>query len=179
MQRKAKVGRHKSAVSMKTEIESELEIIISEQTVRRRLYEVRSESFVAREKSYMDKANRIQRIEYARNYPEKPLGFLDHVLWIDESKFSLFGSDRKVMVWRTPKETYDPKRTAPTVKHGGGSVKCWSCMFSLGVGNLVFIDGNMTGDSYRDLLQKNVFASVKNVSLGQERVMQHDNGLKY
>ncbi|GFX53139.1 transposable element Tcb1 transposase [Trichonephila clavipes] len=40
----------------------------------------------------------------------------------DESKFNIFGSDRRRMVWRKPNTSYHPKHTIPTVKHGGGSV---------------------------------------------------------
>ena len=45
----------------------------------------------------------------------------------DESKFNLFGSDGKVMVWRVSKEEFPPACTVPTVKHGGGNVKVWGC----------------------------------------------------
>ena len=38
--------------------------------------------------------------------------------WSDESKFELFSSKNRVMVWRTPKETFDPQGIVPTVKHG-------------------------------------------------------------
>ena len=56
-------------------------------------------------------------------YQDKWIFFWKHVLWSDESKYDLFGSDGKVMIWRTPKEEYDKKCIVPTVKHGGGSVK--------------------------------------------------------
>ena len=40
-------------------------------------------------------------------------------------------------------------------------MKCWGCISSSSVGNLVFIDGNMTGEVYRDILQRNLCESVK------------------
>ena len=55
------------------------------------------------------------------------------------------------MVWRTSNENFDPKCTVPTVKHGGGNVKYWGCFSLSGVGNLIFIDGNMTAELYRDI----------------------------
>ena len=179
IQRKIKVDRRKSASCVKAEVEAELGIAISEQTVRRRMHEVGLNGRVARKKPYVSKVNRGKRLEYARNYREKPLGYWDHVLWSDESKFNLFGSDGKVMVWRTSKEALDPICTVPTVKYGGGNVKCWGCMSSSGVGNLVFITGNMTGEMYRDILQKNLFESVKKLKLGKDWVMQHDNDPKH
>jgi len=45
------------------------------------------------------------------------------------------------------KEEMAPRNTRPTVKHGGGSVMVWGCMSASGVGELVFIDGNM--DQYQ------------------------------
>ena len=102
-------------------------------------------------KPYVDKTNLMKRIQYAKKYREQLLCFWDQVLWTDESKFNLFGFDGRVMVWRTPQEAFDPRRTVPTVKHGGGNVMCWSCISSSAVGSLVFIDGNMTGEVYRDI----------------------------
>ena len=99
MRRKVKVDRCKSVLSVKTEVESELGIFISEQTMRCRLHEIEFKSRVARKKPYMDKANRIMRVEYARQYREKPSNFWDLMLWTDESRFNLFGSDGEVMVW--------------------------------------------------------------------------------
>ena len=88
------------------------------------------------------------------------------MLWTDESKFNLFGSGGRVMVWRTPQEAFDPRCMVPIVKHRGENVKCWGSFSSSGVGNLVFIDGNMTGEVYRDILQRNLFESVKKTEFG-------------
>ena len=147
--------------------------------MRRRLHEIGLKGRVTRKKQYVNKVNRGKRLEYAKTYREKPLGYWDNVLWTDESKFNLFGSDGKVMVWRTPKEELGPKCTVPTVKCGGGSVKCWGCFSSCGVENLVFIEGNMTGEVYRDILQKTLFESIKKLNVGREWFMQQDNDPKY
>ena len=96
--------------------------------------------------------------------------FGNNVIWSDESKFNLFGSDGKVMAWRSTKEELEPRCTVPTVKHGGGNVKCWGYFSSSSVGNLVFIDGNMTGELYRDILITKAF-----VTIGEE--IEHGQGL--
>ena len=87
----------------------------------------------------------------------------------------MFGSDGKVMVWRTTTEELDPKCTVPTVKHGGRSVKCWGCFSSYGVGNLIFIDGNMTGEMCRAILDNNLLQSVNKLGMGAQWIFQHDN----
>ena len=114
VQRKVKVDWWKSASSVKIDIESELGITISEQTVRRCLLEIGLKGRVTRKKPYVNKVNRGKRLEYGKTYREKPLGYWDNVLWTDESKFNLFESDGKVTVWRTPKGELDPKCTVPT-----------------------------------------------------------------
>ena len=81
LQRKVKTNRRKPAASVKAELESELQVIISESTVRRRLHEVGLYGRVARKKPYVNKRNRRKRLEYAKNYREKPLGFWNKVLW--------------------------------------------------------------------------------------------------
>ncbi len=45
-----------------------------------------------------------------------------HVLWSDETKTDLFGSDGVKLVWRQPVEEYKDNCVLPTVKHDGGSV---------------------------------------------------------
>ena len=164
---------------MKTVIETEFGIIISEQTARRRLHETGFKGRAARKKPYVDKSNRMKCIQYAKKYREQPLCFWDQVLWTDESKFNLFGSDGRIVVWRTPQQAFDPRCTVPTVEHGGGNVKCWGSFSSSCVGNLVFIDGNMTGEVYRDILQRNLFESVKKLNFGQNWVLHHDNDSKH
>ena len=168
IQCKIKTDRRKSSISVKVELQIELKITISETTIRRRAHEIGLYGRVGQNKPYLNKANRGKRLEYARTYREKPLGFWNNVIWSDESKFNLFGSDGKVMVWRSTKEELEPRCTVPTVKHGGGHIKCWGCFSSSGVGNLLFIDGNMTGELYRDILQKNLLQSAKKLNMAKD-----------
>ena len=164
IQRKIKTDSRKSSTSVK----AELNITISETTIRRRAHEISLYGRVARKKPYPNKANRGKRLEYARTYREKPLGFWNNVIRSDESKFNLFGSDGKVMVWQFTKEELESRCTVLNVRHGGGNVKCWGCFSSSGIGNLVFIDGNMTGELYRDILQKNLLQSAKKLNMAKD-----------
>ena len=104
---------------MASELEKDLGLLISESTVKRRAHETGLYGRVARKKPYVSKNNRLKRLKYAREMLQKPLGFWDSIVWSDESKFNLFGSDGRIMAWRTRDEEFDPKCTVPVVKHGG------------------------------------------------------------
>ena len=171
IQRKIKTDHRKSSTSVKAELQTELNITISETTIRRRAHEIGLYWRVVRKKLYLNKANLGKRLEYARTYHEKPLGFWNNVIWSNESKFNLFGSDGKVMVWWSTKKEFESRCTVSTVKHGGGNVKCCVCFSSSGVGNLVFIDGNMIGELYRDILRKNLLQSAKKLNMAQGLVI--------
>ncbi|CAF1479687.1 unnamed protein product [Didymodactylos carnosus] len=175
IQRKLKIDRRKTARS----VTSELGIVISQSTVQRRAHEIGLFGRVARKKPYVSKMDRVQRLKYAKEMLEKPFDYWDTVVWSDESKFNLFGSDGKVMVWRSRKEEFDPKCTLPTVKYGGGSVMVWGCFTKKGVGKLYILDRIMDRFHYREILEKNLIPSIRQLSLGTNFTFMHDNDPKH
>ena len=64
IQRKIKANRPEPAAAVKAELETSLNIVISESTVRRRLHEVGLYGRVARKKPYVNKINRGKRLQY-------------------------------------------------------------------------------------------------------------------
>ncbi|GFW12387.1 transposable element Tcb1 transposase [Trichonephila clavipes] len=97
----------------------------------------------------------------------------------DESKFNIFGSDGRRMVWRKPNTSHHPKHTIPTVKHADGSVMVWGCMAAPGVGKLVFIDGVMHKMAYLNILQNNLKENADKLGLGSNFIFQQDNDPKH
>ena len=83
------------------------------------------------------------------------------------------------MFWRMPKEELDPKCIVPTVKHTVENVNCCGYFSTAGVSTLVFIDGNMTGNMYPDILEKNLFESIKKLNLGNKWIFEDDNDPKH
>ena len=67
------------------------------------------------------------------------MDYWNHVIWSDEMKINLFGSDGFKHVWRWPGEEYKDKCIMPSVKHGGGNVIVWGCMSAADVGDLYFM----------------------------------------
>uniref|UniRef100_A0A8R1IDS4 Uncharacterized protein n=1 Tax=Caenorhabditis japonica TaxID=281687 RepID=A0A8R1IDS4_CAEJA len=76
------------------------------------------------------------------------------VLWSDESKYLIIGTDGVTLVQRPGDQRNDPKHQVPTVKHGGGNVMMWGCFHANGVGSLIRITGTMESYMYKNILEK-------------------------
>jgi transposase len=154
-------------------------IQVSTQTVRNALKERGFHGRVARKKPWISKVNRGKRLDFVKTHRNKDMDFWKSVIFTDESKFNLFGSDGRAMVWRQPNTELDPKNTTPTVKHGGGSVMVWGCFSASGVGNLVFIDGIMNQYVYMDLLKSNLKVSAQKLGIEKSFSFYQDNDPKH
>ena len=133
---------------------------------------------VARKKPYVNKINRGKRFRFAREILAKPLRYWENVVWTDESKFNLFGSDGKLMLWRTPQEEVDPKCAVLTVKHSGGSVVVWGCFIRKGTGKLYVLDRIMDRHYYRDILEQNLLPSIDHFQLGTSARMEQNRAIR-
>ncbi len=60
--------------------------------------------------------------QFAEDKQTKDMDYWNHILWSDETKINLLGSDCVKRVWRQPAEEYKDKYVLPTVKYGGGCV---------------------------------------------------------
>ncbi len=101
------------------------------------------------------------RLEFARAHADKDEDYWDSILWSDETKINVFGTDGFKTVWRRKGEEYKEKCMVPTVKHGGGSVLMWGCMSAAGVGELHFIDGIMNSQMYCSILKEKMLPSLR------------------
>ncbi len=139
---------------------------VSAQTIRRTLHPIGLHGCRPRRKPILKMMHKKARKHFAEDKQTKDMDYWNHVLWSDETKINLFGSDGFKRVWRQPGEEYKDKCVLPTVKHGGGSVMAWGCMTAAGTGELQFIEGTMNANMYCDILKQ---------KLGRRAVFQHDN----
>ncbi|GFU58450.1 transposable element Tc1 transposase [Trichonephila clavipes] len=128
--------------------------------VRRVLRKADYNGRVARKKLLIGKRNRVKRLKSAKEHILRPQQFWNEVIFSDESKFNIFGSHGRRMVWRKPNTSHHPKHTIPTVKHEGGSMMVLGCMAVSGMGKLVFIDQIMHKMAYLNILQNNLKESA-------------------
>lgn len=76
-------------------------------------------------KPWISKKNVRDRLKFAEKHKDWSIADWGRILWSDESKFNLFGTDGIRYVRRPTNERNNPKYQMPTVKYGGGSVMVW------------------------------------------------------
>ncbi|GFT83541.1 HTH_Tnp_Tc3_2 domain-containing protein [Trichonephila clavipes] len=64
---------------------------------------------IAVEKPFISLQNQKERLKFAKTHKMKTDNFWKKVIFSDESKFNIFGSDGRRTVWRKPNTALDPK----------------------------------------------------------------------
>jgi transposase len=172
-------NRRLSAESVAQSSRSLVGVQLSPSTVRRRMQEREYHGCTPKKEPYLKPEHIKLRQQFAKAHVDKPIEFWEKVIWSDESKFNLFGSDGRMYVWRQPHEVCRRDCIRPVVKHGGGSVMVWGSFSAGGVGRLVFIDGIMRGVNYRNILDQHLHQSATAMGLDGDFIFQHDNDSKH
>lgn len=151
---------------------------VSVSTVKRRLKDRGLNGRIALKKPLLRPQNKVKRLAWAKMHRKWSINQWNKVLWTDESKFQLFGSNRRVFVRRRVGKRASEQCTVATVKHGGGSVMVWGCFGNDCVGDLVKIDGIMKKEEYLEILQNNAMPSGQRI-IGRGFTFQEDNDPKH
>lgn len=176
--RLSKVNPFMTAPKIKQKIEQELSVSVSVSTVKNRLREKKLYGRIARQKPLVSKRNLKRRLQFAREHCSKDISWWKNIVWSDESKFNLFGSDKKVYVRRGINQEFNPKYTLKTVKHGGGNIVVWGCFSWHGVGPIHRIEGIMDQTKYKNILS-NVMLPYAEEDIPLKWKFQHDNDPKH
>ena len=169
--------RRRSAVSIAAEFEEVGGQPVSAQTIRRTLHEIGVHCCHSRRKPLLKTIHKKACKQFAEDMSTKHMDYWNHVLWSDEMKINLFGSDGFKHVSRRLGEEYKDKCVMLTAKYGGGNVMVWGCMSTAGVGELHFIEGNMNSNMYCEILQQSMFLSIQKLS--RRAVFLHENDPKH
>lgn len=153
-------------------------LTVSQSTVKRRL---RYAGFYGRrpsKKPLISVKNRKARLSFTKKYRHWSKQDWQKVLFSDESKFCLFGTDGVRYVRRPVNTRFNPKYQTPTVKHGGGSITVWGCFSHYGVGPLHRIQGIMDRFVYKDILTNHMLPYARQ-NMPQNWIYQQDNDSKH
>jgi transposase len=95
---------------------------VSANTIRRVLKKNGFDLRIKWKKPLLSKTYRKKRLEFAMKYKNWTVQDWKKVIWSDESKFQIFGSDGRKYCWKKAGEQLNDRHIKPMVKYGGGSV---------------------------------------------------------
>ena len=154
-------NKAKSAHDVKKQLNNAQGTVVSTRTVQRELKRIGFKAKKKIKKPLLTPKHRKQRLEFAKKYENWTLAEWSKVIWTDESKINLIGSDGIRYVWKKAGEGISDRDFIPTVKYGGGKLLFWGCFSSSGVGKIVKIDGIMDAKHYIDILNNSYLPSLR------------------
>ncbi|GBM31367.1 Transposable element Tc1 transposase [Araneus ventricosus] len=165
-----------SAVKFATELEKRFAIKVNPETARRVIRSYGYNSRVARRKLFVNERTRKLRLDFAKSMVDKDISFWESIIFVDESKVNIFGSDGQISVWRKPNEEINPKNLLPTVKHGEGGIMVCGCFAASGMENLVSLKIIWTNIS---ILKENLKISAQKLGIQNIFKLYQDNDPKH
>ena len=148
-------------------VEKNFSISCSAEIIKRVLQKNGLHGRIPRKKPFVSKKNKQIRLQFAHSYAGKDFSYWKNVLFTDESKFNLFGSDSRVNVRRKPNQEINPKHLRPTIKHGGGHVMVWGACC------------DMDKYQYLDILKNNLKQSAEKLGILESFHFYQDNDPKH
>ena len=145
--------------------------MIAPSTIRRYLREECLFGRAAVKKFFIRQKNRKRHLAFAKDHKDWTKDDWNKVLWTNESKFELFGTNQRVYVRRRTGERLIDDCISPTVKHGGS-------ISGRGVGDLVKVEGIMDKMVYHNILVRHAVPSGRPL-IGDNFVFQKCNDPKH
>lgn len=173
-----KIDPRKTSTMLKVELGEKYQLDCSFSTVKRRLRQNNLFGRRPAKKPLISAKNRLARLKFAKKHLNWSVQQWSKVVWSDESKFMLFGSDGIRYVRRPVGERFNPKFQLPTVKHGGGNVMIWGCFSRDLVGPIHRIEGIMDQNVYADIITNIMLVHAKD-KMPRGWIFQQDNDPKH
>jgi len=149
-----------------------LQISVCPNTVRNALHSEGYFGRIAKKKPLVSETNRKKRLGWCRltkNWKDE----WNKVIFSDESRIELFSNDYHKVVWRQPQEKYNVNCLQPTVKKSDG-IMVWGCFCRDRLGPLVVVEGRITGERYKALLEEYLIPFMNELG-AEDYTFQDDN----
>ena len=144
----SKEDRTKSSRLLSSEFTLSNRTQLSPRTIRRRLLNAGYRSYIDKRKPILNASQRKVGLRFAND----SIAWLPYdwkrIIWTDEADFELFNRKSRTLIRRTRFESEKPFSFVSRIQKGGGSISMWGCMTSEGIGDLVFYDGHVNGETY-------------------------------
>lgn len=177
IERMASISDNPNAVDIAKQLESMSLASICPQTVRNRLYEFNLHGRVVAKKPLLIKRHITQRLNFAKKYQNWTVEDWKRVLWSDETKINLHGSDGRLWTWKKPNEPLQKKHVKQTIKHDK-YIMVWGCFSWSGVGKIKVLEDTLTSNKYVRVLSECMLTSGASL-IGENFIFQQDNDPKH
>lgn len=152
LRRSSLKNRFLTATDLRRELQEQCEVDISAQTIRRRLNEGGLFGRRAAKKPLLTMKMKRARLQWAKDHENWTLNDWRDVIFSDESKFSLSGSDGTQYVRRRVGERFQ-EECLQTTTRSAPSIMVWGCFSYDGIGQLHFIEGTVNAKKYQEILE--------------------------
>lgn len=173
-------GECDTATEANKDIKSNLNVCVSESTVRRALFDAGLKPGKKEKRPLLSKKNIKARFEFAKRHRDWTIADWESVIWSDETKINRFCSDGQSWCWFRDVKQIENRTVTQTVKHGGGSINIWGCMTINGPGFMKVIDGILVKEKYLDILENELLGTIDLLEIEPANIIfQHDNDPKH
>lgn len=107
-----------SAPNIATVLQTSLDTIVSSDTVWKSIEGNGCKECIARKKLFVSDTDINKMFEFAKTYQLIKFVFWDKVIFSDESKYNIFGYDRRLKVWRKRNEELQIQLKQRWRRHG-------------------------------------------------------------
>src|ERR1700742_1441640 len=127
-------GKANTAVDVAKSLQDTFPEPVSAQTVRRGLKKIGLKAVVKAKRPFLSKCHMKERMDFALSHQYWTVEDWKRVIWSDETKVNIRGSDVKKWVWKTPGEGLSSRLVDGTFKFGGGGLMIYSRAVWAGMG---------------------------------------------
>ncbi len=172
LMRRVEENRHASSLQLSKEVESQTGVTISRDTIRRTLQRNGMHGCRPQNKALLKPRHKKARLDFARAHADKDEDYWDSILWSDETKINVFGTDG----FKTVAKVRNTKKNAWCLQWNMvvAVSLCGAAWVLLVSGELHFIDGIINSQMW---IEEKMLPSLH--AFGRRALFQHDNDPKH
>lgn len=170
----AKRQPNSTAMQLVVKLQLEHGLLVSDQTVRRRLHEAGLHARRPLRVPPLRRGNRGLRLQWATEHLTWDDLQWSRVTFSDESRFGFHPDSRRIRVWRTPGRVSRLRHPQDVHPYRGGTIMVWAGIRLGGRTDLVLIRGSLTAEKYRNDVLRPVILPLR-LQIGQDFILMHDN----